>query len=149
MIPIYCTPLPKIRMHSEQVRGCNEYMTKRIKPTSLAVNIRRELTTHGYSASLFCFFKSLVVYRLVHPPVTRESGVRLPAREAFFFLHLAVSNSDSSVSTLFYFPFATSWPNGPPKTNGTARTLRSDYSERRHRDFPNHCSRQFQSARTW
>ena len=25
--------------------------------------------------------KSLVVYRLVHPPVTRESGVRLPARE--------------------------------------------------------------------
>ena len=32
--------------------------------------------------------KSLVVYRLVHAPVTRESGVRLPARENFFlFLH--------------------------------------------------------------
>ena len=30
--------------------------------------------------------KSLVVYRLVHPPVTRESGVRLPARETLFFL---------------------------------------------------------------
>ena len=29
--------------------------------------------------------RSLVVYRLVHPPVTRESGVRLPAREASFF----------------------------------------------------------------
>ena len=29
--------------------------------------------------------KSLVVYRLVHPPVTRESGVRLPARETLFF----------------------------------------------------------------
>ena len=28
--------------------------------------------------------KSLVVYRLVHPPVTRESGVRLPARETLF-----------------------------------------------------------------
>ena len=33
---------------------------------------------------------SLVVYRLVHAPVTRESGVRFPAREltysSFFFL---------------------------------------------------------------
>ena len=29
--------------------------------------------------------KSLVVYRLVHAPVTRESGVRLPAREYAFF----------------------------------------------------------------
>ena len=29
-------------------------------------------------------FRSLVVYRLVHPPVTRESGVRLPARETYF-----------------------------------------------------------------
>ena len=28
---------------------------------------------------------SLVVYRLVHAPVTRESGVRLPARESFAF----------------------------------------------------------------
>ena len=28
---------------------------------------------------------SLVVYRLVHPPVTRESGVRLPAEEDTFF----------------------------------------------------------------
>ena len=27
---------------------------------------------------------SLVVYRIVHPPVTRESGVRLPARETLF-----------------------------------------------------------------
>ena len=32
--------------------------------------------------------RSLVVYRLVHPPVTRESGVRLPAREASFFTFL-------------------------------------------------------------
>ena len=29
--------------------------------------------------------QSLVVYRLVHAPVTRESGVRLPAREYFCF----------------------------------------------------------------
>ena len=29
--------------------------------------------------------QSLVVYRLVHPPVTRESGVRLPAEEDTFF----------------------------------------------------------------
>ena len=28
---------------------------------------------------------SSVVYRLVHPPVTRESGVRLPAEEDTFF----------------------------------------------------------------
>ena len=28
---------------------------------------------------------SLVVYRIVHPPVTRESGVRLPARETCLF----------------------------------------------------------------
>ena len=31
---------------------------------------------------------SLVVYRLVHPPVTRESGVRLPARETPFLFRI-------------------------------------------------------------
>ena len=34
-----------------------------------------------HSAKFQVPFRSLVVYRLVHPPVTRESGVRLPARE--------------------------------------------------------------------
>ena len=31
---------------------------------------------------------SLVVYRLVHAPVTRESGVRFPARERLLFSSL-------------------------------------------------------------
>ena len=34
--------------------------------------------------------QSLVVYRLVHAPVTRESGVRLPAREFIFVSNVAL-----------------------------------------------------------
>lgn len=33
---------------------------------------------------------SSVVYRLVHPPVTRESGVRLPAEELFALMGVSV-----------------------------------------------------------
>ena len=44
---------------------------------------------------------SSVVYRLVHPPVTRESGVRLPARETYFSLfHLIISPAELFYNTL-------------------------------------------------
>ena len=42
-------------------------------------------------------FKSLVVYRLVHPPVTRESGVRLPARETSFCFSCFVTSENPPI----------------------------------------------------
>ena len=44
--------------------------------------------------------RSLVVYRLVHPPVTRESGVRLPARETLFAVQSNIGLEDLILSRI-------------------------------------------------
>ena len=51
----------------------------------------KDVQTSDKGDTMGSLFKSLVVYRLVHPPVTRESGVRLPAREAYFFCFFVTS----------------------------------------------------------
>ena len=67
---------------------------------------RCKVTAHRNTGGNACD-KSLVVYRLVHPPVTRESGVRLPARETLFVFHSShrdVIPPASNHISYFYYP---------------------------------------------